>query len=161
MLPKVRTVMYCTGLTSKSKTIFARAYTLAKQLGAELVVLHVMETLTARQRALVEGYSGQGTLGPLIDEVEANAAKKLPAQIEELCAETSQENVWRDTVTRIIVASGDVIEQILEHVESVGAEIVVVGAHPPATLPERLTGSVAHRLLRECPVPVLTVRFDG
>lgn len=159
MLPQIKTVLYCTAHTSKSAAIFRSAYGFAKQLNARIVVLHVLESLTDRQKAFVEGYSGVGTLTPLIEEAETRASQSLPERIEAFCADTVPDDDWRDIVSEIIVARGHVADQILAHVASTGADLVVLGSHGPATLPERLTGSTAHRMLRECPVPVLAVRF--
>ena len=54
-----------------------------------------------------------------------------------------------------VVAEGHVADQILEHVESKSADLVVVGIHGASSL---TLGSTARRLAKECPVPLLTVR---
>lgn len=155
MLPKIDTVLYCTGLGPNTRHIFRYALLLARQFDARLVALHVIETLSSRQRALVEGYSGLGSLSELLERAKRDAASALPKRIEELCKIEAPEQDWRQTVAEVIVAEGHVTQEILAHVGSTGADLVVVGVHGESSL---TLGSTARRLVRESPVPVLTVQ---
>lgn len=155
MLPKIETILYCTGMGPKAPYIFRYAYAVARRFDARIVVLHVIETLTARQRALVEGYSGLGSLTALLRRAAEEAARILPKRIEELCEREAPGDDWRRTVAEVVIAEGHVAEEILRRVESSGADLVVVGVHGESSL---ALGSTARRLVKECPVPVLTVR---
>lgn len=155
MLPKIETVLYCTGLGPNTQHIFRYAYVLAKQCRARIVALHVIETLSKRQRALVEGYSGMGSLTALLESAKREASAALPKRIEELCRAEAPDEDWTATVAEVILAEGHVAEEILNRVGTTGADVVVVGVHGESSL---TLGSTARRLVRECPVPVLTVR---
>ena len=155
MLPKIDTVLYCTGLGRNTRYIFRYALALAKQFDARIVALHVMETLSSRQRALVEGYSGLGSLTALLDKAKREAATALPKRIEELCKLEAPGEDWRQTVSEVILAEGHVAKEILNQVASTGADLVVIGVHGESSL---TLGSTARRLVPECPVPVVTVR---
>ena len=154
MLPKIDTILYCTGMGPNTRHIFRYAWVVAKQFGAKIVTLHVMETLSRRQRALVEGYSGIGTLTDLLDHAKEEARETLPRRIEELCRAEAPDEDWRQTVAEVIVTEGHVAEGILGQVEPTGADLVVIGVHGETSL---TLGSTARRLVRECPVPVLSV----
>ncbi len=156
MLPKIETILYCTGLGPNTRHIFRYALALARQSGARIVALHVMETLSGRQRALVEGYSGLGSLSGLLERAKQETATALPKRIEELCKLEAPGEDWRQVVSEVILAEGHVAEEILSRVASTGADLVVVGVHGESSL---TLGSTARRLVRECPVPVLTVRL--
>ena len=155
MLPKIDTILYCTGLGPNTRHIFRYAYVLAKKFGARMVALHVIETLTRRQRAMVEGYSGSGSLTQLLERAKKEAKAALPKRMEELCKEVAPDEDWRDTVADVIVAEGHVAEEILNQVTATGADLVVIGVHGESSL---TLGSTARRLVRECPVPVLAVQ---
>lgn len=155
MLPKIETILYCTGMGPNSQHIFRHAYLQAKQFGARIVALHVLETLTRRQRALVEGYSGMGTLTELLENAKQEAATALPKRIEEFCTREAPDEDWQQIVADVVVTEGHVADEILAQVEATGADLVVVGVHGESSL---TVGSTARRLVRECPVPVLTVR---
>jgi nucleotide-binding universal stress UspA family protein len=53
--------------------------------------------------------------------------------------------------------AGAPAEQIVKAVTQRGADLVVIGTHGRRGLPRMLLGSVAERVTRTCPVPVLTV----
>jgi nucleotide-binding universal stress UspA family protein len=59
-----------------------------------------------------------------------------------------------------IVRRGAPCEQILETAERVHADLLVLGTHGRRGVSRVLLGSVAERLVRISPVPVLTVRGD-
>ena len=155
MLPKIETVLYCTGMGPNTRHIFRYAWVVAKQFGAKIVTLHVLETLSRRQRAMVEGYSGMGSLTDLLEAAKREAQASVPKRIEEFCKQEAQDEDWRSTVGEVIVAEGHVAEEILRQVEATGADLVVVGVHGESSL---TLGSTARRLVRESPVPVLTVQ---
>lgn len=155
MLPKIDTVLYCTGLGRNTQHIFRYAYLMAGRLGARIVALHVIETLSSRQRALVEGYSGSGSLTELLDQAKAEAERTLPRRIEEFVKEEDPDADWHEICAQVVVAEGHVAETILAHVRSSGADLVVVGVHGEESM---TLGSTARRLVKECPVPVLSVQ---
>ena len=78
MLPEIKTILYCTGMGPNSPHVFRHAYGMAKKYGARIVALHVTETLSKRQRALVAGYSGRGSLKKIMEQAQKEAvmAKK-------------------------------------------------------------------------------------
>ena len=49
-------------------------------------------------------------------------------------------------------------EEILATIEAVGADLVIMGTHGRRGVPRLLLGSVAEKIVRTSPVPVLTVR---
>jgi nucleotide-binding universal stress UspA family protein len=56
-----------------------------------------------------------------------------------------------------VLLSGAPAEQIVHAAGRRGADLVVLGTHGREGLPRLLLGSVAERVTRTCPVPVLTV----
>jgi nucleotide-binding universal stress UspA family protein len=52
-------------------------------------------------------------------------------------------------------------EQIVQTATRRGADLVVIGTHGRTGLPRMLLGSVAERVTRTCPVPVLAVPADS
>jgi nucleotide-binding universal stress UspA family protein len=155
MLPGFERVLYCTQLGPNTAYVFRYAYAMARRFEAELFVLHVVETLTAEQRQLVDGYAGEGAIEHIIDEQEHEQMDRIPRRIAEYCAREIGDESWTDVVTKIIVAEGKAHTQILAHVDSLDADLVVMGAHAESSLLDRLVGSTAQRVTARCPVPVL------
>lgn len=158
MLPKLDTILYCTQMGPNSSYVFRQAYSLAKSLPAKIVVLHVMERLSRSQRAFVEGYSGQGSLEEFMERATDEARLRIPKRIEEFCRKEMVDGDWHDVVKSIIVVQGHAAEVIVEQAEATGADLVIIGASADSSLLDRLTGNTAQKVIRSCPIPVLTVQ---
>lgn len=158
MLPNVRTILYCTQMGPNAPYVFRWAYSVAKRFNARIHVLYVIEGLTRRQKAMVEGYSGHDTLSEVIEKAEIEAAKRLPHRLETFFEREAPDEDWRGHIGDLLVAHGKATEQILAHVESTGADLLVVGAHRSTSVIETIIGSTAQRLAEKCRVPLLVVR---
>ncbi len=55
-----------------------------------------------------------------------------------------------------LVTSGDPAEQVLETARDLDADLIVMGTHGRKGLSHLVLGSVAERVVRESPIPVLT-----
>ncbi len=66
-----------------------------------------------------------------------------------------------DAALETHLREGKPVEAILDAVDEIDADLVVMGTHGREGVSRRLLGSVAERVIRESPVPVLTVRGDG
>jgi universal stress protein A len=55
-----------------------------------------------------------------------------------------------------LVTSGDPAEQVLDTARGVNADLIVMGTHGRKGLGHLVLGSVAERVVRESPIPVLT-----
>lgn len=72
------------------------------------------------------------------------------------------EKIGRDVVDgkapyETLIASGDPADGILAAIGDSGADLIVMGTHGRTGISRVLLGSVAERVVRESPVPVLTV----
>jgi nucleotide-binding universal stress UspA family protein len=161
MLPKIRTILYCTSLGPHAPYVFGYAYTLAKGLKARIVALHVMESLSRKQARLVEGYAGEGSLHELIKNAQIDARRRLPGHMKEVLSAVSGEQDWERLVSEVIIAEGRSEKRILETVEARNADLVVIGAHTESSVLDRMIGHTARALVKNCPVPVLTVQVPS
>jgi nucleotide-binding universal stress UspA family protein len=158
-LPEIKKILYCTQLGPNAAYIFRHAYALAHKLGARITVLHVVETLTPRQEALVEGYAGAGALHAVVKREEEGVEARLRKRIQKFCTLVVGKPDCSDLVERIVVAEGHrPADVILRQVAETGADLVIMGAHAESTALASLMGSTAQRVVRKCPVPVLTVQ---
>ena len=158
MLPTFKTILYCTQIGPNTSYVFRHAFAIARQFEAKIVVLHVVHTLTPEQRATVEGYSGQGSIDDIVSHEEQEARDRLPKRIQEFCMRELVDEDWHDVVSKILLAEGSAPEQILAHIKSTGADLVVIGANAKSSLLDRLMGSTAEKVIRNSPVPVLSVQ---
>ncbi len=113
--------------------------------GGALQLLHVVEWMPAVTA---------GTFGiyPHRKDIE---------KIKELSQAKLQESVRAnpDEDLRVHVKEGKPATVILEMVGALSPDLIVMGSHGRSKLDHLLLGSVAERVIRKAPCPVLTVRF--
>lgn len=116
---------------------------LAKQFGALLTVLHVMEPgLPGR-----EGDVGVPALG-------RHRQDQAVLRLAEICLNLRHQGVAVETV----VGEGIMTETILAEAMRRGCDLIVMGTRGRRGLTSLIGGSVAEGVLRQAAVPVLTVR---
>ncbi|MFC6757556.1 MULTISPECIES: universal stress protein [Haloarcula] len=99
----------------------------------------------------IEAAAGPFSAGGVDDDyIEQRTASERDA-LEERAAKV-------DGDVETAVTTGKPSEGILEYVRDTDVDLVVMGTHGRSGLRRYLTGSVAERVLRLSPVPVLTVR---
>lgn len=90
----------------------------------------------------------------LPENFERDAMEKLKAKLADL----ARDKVPSDRPSEVHVAHGHVPESILRVADQIGADLIVMAAHPPHDLQTMLVGSYADKVVRNAPMPVLTVR---
>ena len=143
MSPKI---LNPTDFSECAKGAEAAAVDLGTKLGDELVLCHV----------LVETpLYGEGFLtAPKIKDVYDAQRKWAEAKLEARCADLRQRGIkasWR-------VATGPPFQMIVDMAAREHAALIVMGTHGRSGLDRILLGSVAERVIRLAPCPVLTVR---
>lgn len=122
---------------------------LAKRLEASVVLVHVIEPQRYRElRDMQEALERARTVGrALLEQWERKASRAQVACTTQL---TSTEPESRPGVAEALVDAG------VAH----GCDLVVMGTHGRTGLPRVLLGSVAERMARLAPVPLLLTRGD-
>lgn len=122
----------------------------AQREGARLVLLHVSDTPAGVPDDLQVMPDPQGAPATAAQLARRDAFREL----EQLAAPLGAQGL----AVELEFASGAVVATILRAVETVAADLVVMGTHGRRGLAHALLGSVAEQVLRRSPVPVLTVR---
>jgi nucleotide-binding universal stress UspA family protein len=116
------------------------ALDLAAQSGAKITLLHVWSVP-------IPSYA-EGLTWP-IDALEGAARNGL--------AEAHARLVTKHPATEAVLTAGLTWERILETAKDRGVDLIVMGTHGRRGLPRWFLGSVAEKVVRLSPVPVLTV----
>ncbi|MEY4544750.1 MAG: hypothetical protein RL685_945 [Pseudomonadota bacterium] len=126
------------------------AVELAEVHGSELALVHV-SALPANLPldTLVTPASGTGAVR--VDEYMTRGARQ---QLDAITEPLRRAGLAVSTVA----VTGDVAERILALATEVGADAIVVGTHGRQGLSHLLLGSVAEKLVRGAPMPVVCVR---
>ena len=115
---------------------------LAATHDADLHVLYVINT------AGYAGLPGDGAVGGLSAMMNEQGETALDRAAERV----------GDRLTERVLVEGTPSEEIIDYAEEADCDLVVMGTHGRGGIDRLLLGSVAERVVRTSPVPVLTVR---
>ena len=123
---------------------------LAQIHGAQVTLLHVepLSVVAPPTGMLSEGL--WQTLEGVQDAVCASAKESLERW--------AQEELPKDVPARVRVMTGPPAMSVLELLDKGEVDLVVIGTHGRTGLPRLLMGSVAERITRLSPVPVLVAK---
>jgi nucleotide-binding universal stress UspA family protein len=141
----LRKILVPTDFSEQSKKAVRYGIELATKFGAELHLLHAFETVP-----IMYG-EGSGVPPQVADEIEAAAVKYLD--------ELELESAEGLTVVRK-VTEGHAFVEIVRYAKDNTIDLVVIGTHGRGAIAHMLLGSVAEKVVRKAPCPVLVVRDE-
>jgi len=143
---RLNSVLVATDFSKSSEAALAYGRELARTFGAKLIVLHAADNIVAR-------YSFEGAALPPDVQVDYEASVRI--RLDSVLEDVDYRELGAKTVLR---TSNSPADAIVEYAKEVGADVIVVGTHGRRALARMLLGSVAERVVRLAPCPVLTVR---
>ncbi len=142
----IRHILVPTDFSDGSRQAFETAVDMARDTGAQLTLFHVHHVPTSVFPDVILPMSPE-----LLHDVEHSVDQVL----EHWCGEARQAGVatadWQ-------TAFGATHVEICAAAERVDADLIVIGTHGHTGLSHVLLGSVAEKVVRKAPCPVLTVR---
>jgi universal stress protein A len=145
MVMDIRHILAPTDFSDYSKKAISDAFELARTFGATLSLLHVLEP---------SPYLGEFTLPTMGEELLGDLERQASAALAQLLPDAQEAKV---EVTRA-VAIGSPSQTIVETAEAEHVDLIVMATHGRTGLSHLLIGSVAERVVRTAPCPVLTIR---
>jgi nucleotide-binding universal stress UspA family protein len=146
----LKTVLVATDFGGPAEVALTYGRELARTFGATLHVLHVAADLSAN----VNSWSGTvPELGGFQADLEENARKRL----ERWLPVEDREVLHAKTA---VVTSMRTAQAIVDYAKDEHADLIIVGTHGRGPLAHFMLGSVAERVVRSAPCPVLTVRHS-
>jgi nucleotide-binding universal stress UspA family protein len=162
LLPEIKKILYCTRIGPNSAYIYRHAMALAEKFNATITVLHIMETLTPDQEALIDGYIGPDSIHDVVEHEEQDAAARVRKHLHSFCSRLGEENSCSYRLEKIIVAEGHhPAEEIVKQSEAVGADVIVIGAHAQSSILDALLGSTTEKVIRKSSIPVYVVQVPA
>ena len=162
LLPDIKKILYCTRIGPNSAYIYRHAMALAEKFDATITVLHVMETLTAEQEALINGYIGPDSIHDVVEHEEQDSATRIKQHLQNFCSKLGDDNSCSYRIDRIIVAESTApAEEIVRQSVASGADIIVIGAHAQSSILDALLGSTTQKVIRKSSIPVYVVQVPA
>ena len=141
--PVIATILVPTDFSPCSKEALTYAAALAKRFGAKIVLFHVIETWSY---AMTE--SLQWT------DLYANLTTVVEPLLDGLVRELQDGGI----AAAGAFTQGVSYDEIVKKARDARADLIVIGTHGRRGMGHFLMGSVAERVVRLSPCPVLTVR---
>ena len=162
MLPSFNKILYATDLSANSTNAFRHAVVLAKQGGAEIHVLHVVEELSDQAKTtLMMFIMDDKQRDDALHNRTASARKQLEDNQDKFWDSVADEDKsLRDQVKSIEVLEAYPAEAILNQAKALGCDLIVLGGHAQG-VSHTFLGSIAKRVLRRSEVPTLIVPVNS
>ena len=143
----IKTILVPTDFSEASEAALKYGKALAEAFHSSLHVVHVMEDLLAHAWA-AEVYVA--SMPNLREEIEKEATERLGAML------TAEERERLHVSTAVI--AGNPFVEIIRYAKANNVDLIVLGTHGRGPIAHMLLGSVAEKVVRKSPCPVLTVR---
>jgi nucleotide-binding universal stress UspA family protein len=147
-MPDIKNILFPTDLSDDSFAAWPHAVALAHKLGAKVHAVTVVEEPYA-----LAPYEQYGVL--------LHAMRDVIPQIEQRLKERVKDHPAQVTVTTAVVEALSPAGALLDYAKKNAIDLIVVATHGRGAIAQVLLGSVAEKLIRSAPVPVLTVRPKG
>lgn len=142
---QMRRILAPTDFSECSKQAVTCAYELAQAVRAKLVLLHVVENLPS-----YIGFIPPGGAAMLMKDLERQACFDLAAVLP--AAKAAEVEVARQVVI------GSPSDEIVKVAAAEQVDLIVIATHGRIGFSRLVMGSVAERVVRTAPCPVLTIR---
>jgi len=139
-LGEARVILHPTDFSENSRTALKVARSLARDLGARLLILHVTPPAILMD-------------GTVAGEIDPSAYR---ASLEELRSRLDGPDLKYPVETRLILGLDR--EEILRTAQEVGCDLIVMGTHGRTGLGRLLMGSVAEAVMPRASCPVMIVK---
>ena len=164
MLPEYKRILYATDLSESARMALRYAVSLADRYGASMTILNVIpdlvELMSEDAGFDIESHFNSAEWEAFNAQAATRAREKVRERVREMTAECATDNP-RCPVSgaELKIQTGDPAERILAEIQDGSHDLVVMGAHGRGVFMDMLLGSVANKVVRLSPVPVLTVRL--
>lgn len=135
-------------LSDQSQTVAEHATLLAQQFNAPILAVYVTPVLSHFLGLNVSA----GTLDKLSTELRSGGSQELKEFIA---------SHFEGVEVEPMLLTGYPAEEIVKLASSAGADLIVMGTHGHQGLNRIIFGSVAEGVVKNSPVPVITIRPDA
>jgi nucleotide-binding universal stress UspA family protein len=142
---KFKTILFPVDLSSSSSKIVPLVTEMAEKFGAKINILFV-----ARDFQYFEGIY---VPHPSIDSFEKQISEGAKKSLEEF---TKKHFKQPENITTAVV-KGDAAEQIVKYAEDKDIDLIIMGTHGRKGLDRVLFGSVAEKVSKTAPVPIMLI----
>lgn len=145
-LVRIKRILHPTDFSDSSGYALGYAVAFAREFGAKLHLLHVIEDVA---HALYFDMLQTPPVGDILGELKRQAEKELDRMLRDSCAGLDVER---------LICKGVPFREIVRTARELEVDLIVLGTHGRTGIKHVLFGSVAERVVRKASCPVLSVR---
>ncbi len=142
---EIKTILVPVDFSEVAPVLAKWAKGFAKQLNAKVILTYVLEDLSTYEGIFVD----LKTLTELENTLYEGAKKSMEDFLKEHFSDFPN--------VESVLEKGDVVETILRVAQEKGADMIVIGTHGRKGLDRILFGSVAEGVVKNSPIPVVTL----
>jgi len=162
MLPKIKKILYATGMGAGAPHVFRYTLAMAKQFDAQIVAISALEPLSTFAQSLVELHISHEKAEGIHHAAQLQAKERLRDRIARLCEkECGTDPQCTRRVSEIRIEEGQPAQVILAAARECAADLIIMGAHRHTTVGDAMLGSTTHKVLHSAAQPVLVVRIPA
>jgi nucleotide-binding universal stress UspA family protein len=154
----IRTVLCAIDLGPHGEEAACHAIGLARQFGAKLHLVHVIEPLSDYLNVLIANYVPSEVQDTMRQQDFKAARQEMEQRLAQFCQDLAVDPAILSTNK---VVEGSPHQAILDEAVSIAADIIVLGSHGHTAVGEIFLGSVAHKVIMKSAIPVLLVPIRG
>ena len=144
-MPAIKKILCAVDLSDHSKFVADYATLLARQLDADVTVLYAAPSLSQ----YVGFHVPPSSIENFVGEIVSGAEKSMEAFVEENFKGIKAEGK---------IISGYASQEILNFAIGNDIDLIVMGTHGRTGIDRMLFGSVAEKVVKGAPMPVMTIR---
>ncbi|OGW58940.1 MAG: hypothetical protein A2Y48_08535 [Nitrospirae bacterium RIFCSPLOW2_12_42_9] len=139
-------ILFPTDFSESAENASRYALSLAKKYASKVYVIHVIEPFTYTTEFGLD-FSAQ------LKEMEASARRLL----DDIAASIKKTNLDVESV----LITGEPFVEIIKYARKEQVDLIVMATHGRSGIEHMLMGSVAEKVVRKSPCPVLTIKKSG
>lgn len=143
----LKTILAPTDFSATSNVALGHAKALAGKFGATLHLIHILPDPHAQAWSIEAA-------GIPVDEMQTRWAQEARERLAEMLTDEERQSLHAVVETRV----GHPFVEIIRYAKSHDVDLIVLGTHGRGAVEHMLLGSVAEKVVRKAPCPVLTVR---
>lgn len=160
MLPKIKKILYATGMGAGAPHVFRYALAMANQYDAEIIAVSALEPLSNFAQSLVELHISHAQSEEIHHNAQTQAREQLRERIAQLCEkECGIDPLCAQRVSEIQIEEGQPANIILAAAEHCNVDLIIMGSHRHTVIGDTLLGTTARKVLHSAVSPVLVVRI--
>ena len=146
-MPDIKKILCAVDLSEHSKMVADYAVSMAKAFGAEITVLYTAPSLSQYVGFHVPPSSIENFVGEIVTGAEQSMAEFIAEAFTDKSVKVEGK-----------ILSGYAAQEILAYATNNNMDIIIMGTHGRTGIDRMLFGSVAEKVVKTAPMPVMTIR---